>query len=297
MIRLIALAFLVCFSVNAYSQVPFPCNDDFYQIVGDNGQLLTYDLESDTVTFAPNNAGTTLNAAGIRIADGFAYGIFTDNGALARISLDGTVENLGPVAGLPADRYPTGDFANDGLLYVYSNGLNGNFNRIYAINVDTISVVRTIDIAGPFFSNPDMAFNPTNGLFYGVSSDNIPGSQVPARQLIAIDVNAGTFEIIGPTNVPLGEIFASMYSDGAGNVYGSDRGGSGSFYRFDTDTGQATLLGTTVGIGPADGFFCWTNPGPFSRAVPTLSQWGLIAMAGVLGIIGFMVMRRKRAVA
>lgn len=29
--------------------------------------------------------------------------------------------------------------------------------------------------------------------------------------------------------------------------------------------------------------------------VPTLSQWGLIAMAGVLGIIGFMVVRRKRA--
>lgn len=27
--------------------------------------------------------------------------------------------------------------------------------------------------------------------------------------------------------------------------------------------------------------------------VPTLSQWGMIAMAGVLGIIGFMVMRRK----
>ncbi|MGB3728841.1 MAG: IPTL-CTERM sorting domain-containing protein, partial [Thermodesulfobacteriota bacterium] len=31
--------------------------------------------------------------------------------------------------------------------------------------------------------------------------------------------------------------------------------------------------------------------------VPTLSQWGLIAMAGVLGVVGFMVMRRKRATA
>ena len=29
--------------------------------------------------------------------------------------------------------------------------------------------------------------------------------------------------------------------------------------------------------------------------VPTLSEWGLIAMAGVLGIVGFMVIRRKRA--
>lgn len=28
--------------------------------------------------------------------------------------------------------------------------------------------------------------------------------------------------------------------------------------------------------------------------VPTLSEWGLIAMAGVLGIVGFIVMRRKK---
>ncbi len=31
--------------------------------------------------------------------------------------------------------------------------------------------------------------------------------------------------------------------------------------------------------------------------VPTLSEWGLIAMAGVLGIVGFMVIRRRKATA
>ncbi|MCK5392109.1 MAG: IPTL-CTERM sorting domain-containing protein [Deltaproteobacteria bacterium] len=31
--------------------------------------------------------------------------------------------------------------------------------------------------------------------------------------------------------------------------------------------------------------------------VPTLSQWGLIAMAAILGIVGFMVMRRRKAAA
>jgi hypothetical protein len=29
-------------------------------------------------------------------------------------------------------------------------------------------------------------------------------------------------------------------------------------------------------------------------AVPTLSEWGLIAFAGILGIVGFMVMRRRK---
>ncbi len=33
------------------------------------------------------------------------------------------------------------------------------------------------------------------------------------------------------------------------------------------------------------------------KNVPTLSKWGLIAMAGVLGIVGFMVMRKKKATA
>jgi len=28
--------------------------------------------------------------------------------------------------------------------------------------------------------------------------------------------------------------------------------------------------------------------------IPTLSEWGLIAMAGVLGIVGFLVMRRRK---
>ncbi len=33
------------------------------------------------------------------------------------------------------------------------------------------------------------------------------------------------------------------------------------------------------------------------RDVPTLSEWGLIAMAGILGIVGFMVIRRRKATA
>jgi exosortase sorting signal-containing protein len=32
----------------------------------------------------------------------------------------------------------------------------------------------------------------------------------------------------------------------------------------------------------------------FARPIPTLSEWGLIAMAAILGIAGFMVMRRRK---
>ena len=34
-----------------------------------------------------------------------------------------------------------------------------------------------------------------------------------------------------------------------------------------------------------------------SRNVPTLSEWGLIAMASILGLIGFMVIRRRKTIA
>ncbi|MCK5710363.1 MAG: IPTL-CTERM sorting domain-containing protein [Deltaproteobacteria bacterium] len=43
-------------------------------------------------------------------------------------------------------------------------------------------------------------------------------------------------------------------------------------------------------MGDCDGFEF-----PVS-AVPTLSEWGLIAMAGILGIVGFVVMRRRAVV-
>ncbi len=38
----------------------------------------------------------------------------------------------------------------------------------------------------------------------------------------------------------------------------------------------------------------WVIP---PRNVPTLSEWGLIAMAGILGIVGFIVLRRRRVAA
>jgi len=38
-------------------------------------------------------------------------------------------------------------------------------------------------------------------------------------------------------------------------------------------------------------------PEPRPEPIPTLSEWGLIVMAGILGIAGFMVMRRRKATA
>ena len=56
------------------------------------------------------------------------------------------------------------------------------------------------------------------------------------------------------------------------------------FYQ-SVDFDQINLLGSIAieGVDPC-----------IVAEIPTLSQWGLITMAGILGIAGFMVMRRRK---
>lgn len=39
------------------------------------------------------------------------------------------------------------------------------------------------------------------------------------------------------------------------------------------------------------------TPPPAPEQIPTLSEWGLIAMAGILGLAGLLVARRRKAAA
>jgi len=67
---------------------------------------------------------------------------------------------------------------------------------------------------------------------------------------------------------------------------------SGGSSYLDGLTNGETTLGVRVGDGLV--ILCWTV---VATEVPTLFKWGLIAMAGVLGIIGFMVIRRRKVTA
>lgn len=301
-IRLLVLALCISFSINAYSQEPFPCDDRFYQVVGFDGELSAYDLETDTFTFAPNNAGTRINAGGRNPADGFAYFISVDNNDLIRMGTDGSTVNLGSIAGLPMNNYSGGDFWRDGLLYVNPAGNGDIFNTFYGIDVDTATVDRVVVLQGLRISIPDMAYNPIDELMYAVTS-SFSISEVPEGNLIAINLSVGTYQVIGPTDVPVDAGIASVFADGSGRIYGANRFDDALLYEFNIQTAESTAIGRSIllpqGSGPIDGFFCAQNPGPFPPAstVPTLSEWGLIAMATLLGIVGFIVARRKKVIA
>jgi len=79
-------------------------------------------------------------------------------------------------------------------------------------------------------------------------------------------------------------------------LYGSLRDASGNFgpnsasylVIINIENGQTALIGPT-----AQGLDAIVFQTPAIRNVPTLSEWGLIAMAGVLGIVGFIAMRKR----
>jgi len=82
----------------------------------------------------------------------------------------------------------------------------------------------------------------------------------------AMDVPEGALPFISS------QIAAATLPDGSITI-------NGLFYEWE----DCELLVNELGVLPS--------------TVPTLSQWGLIAMAGILGIVGFMVIRRRKATA
>jgi len=84
-----------------------------------------------------------------------------------------------------------------------------------------------------------------------------------------------------------------------GQLYGTTvdqsdppNGKSSKLIILDTETGETQIVGNLPDC--SDGLVFRILP---SRHIPTLSEWGLIAMAGILGIVGFMVIRRRKVAA
>jgi hypothetical protein len=100
-------------------------------------------------------------------------------------------------------------------------------------------------------------------------------------------------------------VFATAYMnsynplDFAQNYLGDLGGSLTQSFEFVIPTGSQLVLVANSTFGSADcnySFSIENYPCP-APPIPTLSEWGLIAMAGILGIVGFMVMRRRKATA
>ena len=214
-----------------------------YQVYSNYGQTGEVDPSQGSFANTESRVGERINAVGFRAEDNFAYGILSGSFELARVGADGSHESLGPVDGLPTNQrsYFVGDFANDDLLWIRNAG---EMNKLYGINVDTVSVERTITTSAKMTNIYDIAFNPVDEKFYA-------SRRGPENTLISISMD-GEVKSIGENGLQL-LTFGAMYADAEGSVFGGANQ-TGDVYRFNTETGEATWVAQGPASGVNDGF-------------------------------------------
>ena len=146
------------------------------------------------------------------------------------------------------------------------------------------------------------AFSQDDTLYYLVGEFNTPGINVlytVNQQNAAIDLIANpTYPGLVPDDNP--RTNAMDFDNTSGILYLSIVNGSGQLMSRrnfigmmeDVTSGVITIIGPTT-----EGMDAIAIKPPVGRNVPTLSEWGLIAMAGLLGIVGFMATRRRQITA
>ncbi|MCB1582873.1 MAG: hypothetical protein KDI92_07400 [Xanthomonadales bacterium] len=288
--------FLTIFVSLADAQVAFVCTGGPRVVAATASQPAPslYQMDTTSVPFTFTSISTTnsisYNAIGYRILDDLIYGI-EENGVgtvstnLVQVDATGTPSILGPISGLPINRYISGDFDTNNHFYV-SDVEN---TAIYVVDIDTRAVTNQFTLNTNFrFS--DLAYNPQDNQLYAISTVNtLPPEQ--AGQLIRIDLNSGTLSTIGNTS---GNILGvgSLSFDSHGLLLAIDNLSSG-VYSINTHTGQTELLSSSPGFSRADSAHCANAVFPigFSPvAVPTLNFLG----SGVLILFLFSLINRFR---
>ena len=174
-----------------------------------------------------------------------------------------------------------------------SDDCDGRVLYTIDINNDNILTVQLLDGSvetigsGTGIRASGMAYDDANGILYAVASEDIFD-----LSLYTVSIEDGTSSLIGF----IGEEFVA---DLAGLAYDEDNqilylndGPNGLLYTLDVTTGEASLVGSNNVNAVIDGIG-WLETCPVVRPIPTLSEWGLLAMSAVLGIIGILNLLRR----
>lgn len=192
--------------------------------------------------------------------------------------------------------------SSDNILF--ADGFNGGCAfDIVTINTSTgqgTSVAPITGNSGECCGN-SLAFSQIDTLYY-------LGSDPPIANLYTVNDITGIANLITGINFPalLGDtprINAMDFNPNTGVLYVSiviggpnNEGPRQNFLGIvNINSGNLTVIGETVEGLDAIAF----GPGQpvIASPIPTISEWGLMAMALVLGLIGFMAIRRKRITA
>ena len=242
---------------------------NLYQIHGVNdaqGQLSEIDLINDSFSDVGEKAGFKINGIGFRVDDGYIYGVKMDADELIRLGANGQHEVLGKVSGLPNGNFFTGDFGEDGLLYLRHR------NVYYGVDVDTRTVEREVVASENVTRTYDIAYSPTTKLHYSIRKS---GNRA---EFISIDLssesNVATVNVINDDLKPAGT-FGALFADAGGRVFAANN--SGGLYEIDIDTGFATFAGQSPRASSNDGA---ASPNAFFDLPPVATDAWMSTIAG-----------------
>ena len=271
------------------NQTTLPNNTFAIQISPDGNTLYTANVSANTVTVlnaSDLSVVTTIpvdiNPQDISITpDGSK--VYTANLNNASVSVIDTATNtLITTINLPGAIGTRGICVHPAGQFVYAT--NSGTNNVSVIDTATDTVVNTIGVGqapnGIAFS-PDGAFGYTaNG-----TSEDVSVIRISDNTVVDTISNGGLEFPNGIDVTPDGQfIYVPNVLDDSVSVLRT------------SDNSLVTVLTNKIFDGPiARGRFIVNAPPPGPLPIPTLSEWGLIAIAGVLGIIGFIAIRRRKA--
>ncbi len=220
--------FVLCFfatlffssnKITAQTPAPFPCNDVFYHMV--NGDLHALDVSGNTFELLNTGSDGYLNAMGFNMSDNLIYGIWhpgdnTASNVLMRIDANGDWTNLGEISGLPVEKWNSGDFDDAGNLYIYKSTIQS----FYKINIADQTAVQIHLNEYPTIA--DLCFNPSNGLFYGVTHLGDLATIDPYNATVTINhIYGAVAEIDGGYGATwiTGEDILYVYRNYGGEIY------------------------------------------------------------------------------
>jgi len=138
-----------------------------------------------------------------------------------------------------------------------------------------------------------MGFNPDDGLLYRSSGDGpVLDVELIYESINPFNNNVTQIPITGNTAVYDEQLSFVYLSDNTFLVsQGREPSVPNALHSITTD-GLVSFIANMDHQAKGMAFNCGVPD--IIREVPTLSEWGLAAMAGILGIVGFMVMRRRK---
>jgi len=170
-------------------------------------------------------------------------------------------------------------FDSNGTLYGVTGDGGATPETLFTISLSN-GAPTFVQTLGNGDDGEAIAFNPNDGLIYHASGFTV-------------------FESINPDNGVITPITLSGPISGDEQTALVHQSGNVLLAAGFSEINTLTTSGNSTFVGFLDhdtkglAFDCAVPP----SNVPTLSEWGLITMAGILGIVGFLVMRRRKVTA